>query len=141
MNNHRDCEQVSLLIGVNEPVDPANLSNLEKKHIPSIKAPQSVKKRECFDVTLEVGKAMAHPNESIHFIQFVDLYADGTFLARTDFTAVRTCPRISLCIALEHPVQYLQAYACCNLHGTWVGRTAINVEEQAPVVSQVAGVQ
>ena len=92
MNNQRDCEQGNLLVGVNEAVDPANLSNLEKKHIPSIKAPQTVKNGECFDVTLEVGKTIAHANESSHCIHSIDLHADETFLARTDFTAARTCP-------------------------------------------------
>ncbi len=129
MNKQQDCKQGNLLIGVNEVADPANPSSLEKRHVPVIEAPEKVKKNKCFEVTLEVGKVLEHPNECSHFIQFIDLYADETFLARTDFTAVRTCPRISLCIALQHPVQHLQAYACCNLHGTWVGRKAINVEE------------
>ncbi len=129
MNYQQTCEQGNLLVGVNEIVDPANPSSLEKRHVPVIDAPERVKKNECFEATLEVGKALEHPNECSHFIQFIDLYADETFLVRVDFTSAQVCPKISLHLALQCPVQHLRAYACCNLHGTWVSRKAIDVEE------------
>jgi superoxide reductase len=126
-NMEREKEK-NLLVGVNEVADPANPSNLEKQHIPTIQAPESVKKGDCFEVTLEVGKAVAHPNEQTHFVRFMDLYADDTFLSRTDFTAGRMSPKVSLYITLRYPVRQLLAYAYCNLHGTWVGRKTICVE-------------
>lgn len=121
-------KETSLFLGINEPVDPANLSNLEKQHIPVIQAPEVVQKNKSFEVAVDVGKAREHPNEYGHFIQFIDLYADDMFLARTNFIAIRTCPSIQLRIALFHHVEQLRAYACCNLHGTWVGRKTIRVE-------------
>ena len=129
MNNQQTYEQGSLLVGVNEMADPDNPSSLERRHVPAIEAPDRVRKNEGFTVTLEVGKVLEHPNDCGHFIQFIDLYADDTFLTRTDFTAVRVCPKVSLCIALQYPVQHLRAFACCNLHGTWISKKAINVEE------------
>ncbi len=80
-----------LFCGVNRPKDSGAPSDLEKKHIPVIEAPETVKKGECFKVTVEVGKLLAHPNERNHYIHFVELYADDTYLARMDFTPVTTC--------------------------------------------------
>ena len=118
----------ALFVGVNEPKDPANPTDLEKKHIPVIEAPEAVKLGECFTVEIEVGKLLAHPNEPGHWIQFLELYADDAYLARADFTAVTTCPKTTLCVALAHPAKELRVYERCNLHGTWVGRKAIFVE-------------
>lgn len=118
-----------LFLGVNEVADPKNLSDLEKKHIPVIEAPETVRRGQCFEVRVEVGKLLAHPNEYKHFIQFVELYADETFLARVDLTAGRTYPKVTFCVSLQHPAEALRAYENCNLHGMWVGRTPIAVME------------
>jgi len=119
----------NLFLGVNEAVDSRNLSDLEKKHIPVIEVPETVKKGEYFEVRVKIGKLLAHPNEYKHFIQFVELYADDTYLARSDLTAIRTCPQVSFWIALQHPSKELRAYEHCNLHGKWVGRTPIVVTD------------
>ena len=118
-----------LFSGVNRPADTRNLTDLDKKHIPVIDAPSSVGRGECFTVTVEVGKLLAHPNERSHFIEFIDLYADEMFLARVDLTAVSTCPKATLCVALSAPADELRAYERCNIHGVWVGSTPIRVTE------------
>jgi superoxide reductase len=120
-----------LFEGVNRPSDLENLSDLEKKHLPVIEAPDRVKLREFFQITVEVGKLLEHPNEKAHFIEFLDVYADDTFLARVDLTAVTTCPRATLCVALAHPADELRVYERCNLHGVWVGTKAIEIEAPA----------
>ena len=120
------CED-NLFCGVNGVKDPENMTDLEKKHLPVITAPASVKKDACFEVTVEVGKLLAHPNEAGHFIQFVELYVDDTYLARMDFTAKTTCPTMKVCVALDHAHGKLRAFERCNLHGTWVGEVPIEV--------------
>ena len=80
-----------IFCGVNVVKDPDNMTDLEKKHLPVITAPKSVGKGECFEVAVEVGKLMQHPNELGHHIEFVELYAGQTYLARMDFTAKTTC--------------------------------------------------
>ena len=45
---------------------------------------------------------MEHPNEPGHYIEFVELYADHTYLSRMDLTAGRTCPIVKTCVSLEH---------------------------------------
>jgi len=119
----------SLYFGVNEPVDPRNLSDLEKKHIPVINAPQRVAKNEYFDVQVEVGSVIEHPNEYGHFIMSIDLYAGESFLAQASLTPVQTAAKATFTIKLQNPASELVAYAMCNLHGRWVGRKEIAVDD------------
>jgi superoxide reductase len=118
----------NLLVGVNKPLDSRNLSDLEKKHIPVITAPQKVKKDEFFDVQVEVGEALAHPNDCAHFIMAIELYADDTFLARVDLTPGATAPKAALNIRLRETAKQLLAYCACNIHGRWMGSKEIVVE-------------
>ncbi len=120
------CE-TDLLCGVNHIKNLAEMTDLEKKHLPVITAPQSVNKGEFFDVLIEVGKAMTHPNELTHYIEFIELYAGDRYLARMDFTPCTTQPTIKATIALDHLHGDLRAFARCNLHGTWMGQVELNV--------------
>ena len=115
------CEE-DLFCGINaaKSTDVAEMSDLEKKHTPVISAPEKVKKGETFDVVVEVGKHMAHPNENAHFIEWIELYSGDTFLARTDLVPRLTDPKVKLAIALDHQ-HPLTAKIRCNLHGVWQG--------------------
>jgi len=117
----------NLFCGVNRAADADNMTDLEKKHTPVITAPDGVDKDACFEVTVEVGKLLAHPNERGHYIQFVELYADETYLGRMDFTPVTTCPTATFCVSLDHVHQGLRAFAYCNLHGTWENGKALQL--------------
>ena len=120
------CEH-DLFCGVNTPKDIDNMTDLEKKHLSVITAPKSVRKDERFEVMIEVGKHMAHPNEPGHFIDFIELYADDTYLARLDLTAKMTQPIMRVWVCLSHIHDSLRAFAHCNIHGTWEGRAKIEV--------------
>ncbi len=112
-------EKVDLFAQVNEPKDWGNPTDLEKKHIPVITAPEKVKAGERFEVTVEVGKLLAHPNELAHYIEFIELYAGHVYLARVDLTAKTTCPIAKVCVALPKDLGPLRAFERCNLHGVW----------------------
>jgi superoxide reductase len=127
MTTQQASETPSLFVGVNEPGDPNNLSDLEKKHLPIIDAPDVVTLGECFDVTVEIGRLKSHPNEHGHFIQFVDLYADESFLARVDLASVKSCPKVTVAVSLQEMAEEIRAYGHCNLHGSWVGRRPLEV--------------
>ncbi len=118
-----------IFCGVNTAGDIKQPSDLEKKHLPIITAPKKVKKDEWFEVTVEVGKLMPHPNEPGHFIEFIELYAGDTYLARMDFTGKTTSPVMKTRVALDHSHGKLRAFARCNLHGTWTNEVDIEVEE------------
>jgi superoxide reductase len=116
-----------LFCGVNTPQDADNPTDLEKKHIPVISAPDEVKAGECFEVTVEVGKLLDHPNERSHYINFVDLYCGDAFLTRLDLTPVSTCPVLKACVRLDKCCGPLKAFEFCNLHGTWMASKDIKV--------------
>jgi len=118
-----------LFCGVNMPEDPENPTDLEKKHLPVITAPKTVQAGQCFEVTVEVGKLLEHPNEKGHFINFVELYADHTYLGRQHFVHTNVCPVAKFCVQLSHIHNELRAFAWCNLHGTWEYDMPLTVEE------------
>jgi superoxide reductase len=122
-------KEAKLFCGVNTPEDPDNLTDLEKKHLPVITAPDEVKAGECFEVTVEVGKLLKHPNERSHFINFINLYCNDLFLMRLDLTPVMTCPVLKACIQLDTCCGTLRAFEFCNLHGTWSATKTITVKE------------
>ncbi len=122
------CEK-DLFCGVNTVKDAENMTGLEKKHLPVITAPKQAERGECFEITVEVGRLMEHPNEPAHFIEFIELYVDHTYLARMDFTAGKTCPIMKLCVSLDHTHGRLRAFGHCNMHGTWENQAEIEVIE------------
>ncbi len=113
---------------INKIKDPDNPTDLEKKHHPVITASDKVKAGECFEVTVEVGKLLTHPNENGHFIGFIELYANDVYLARIDLTARTTCPILKVCVNLSEGSGPLRAFTRCNLHGAWESTKAITVE-------------
>jgi superoxide reductase len=123
-----ECEE-DIFCGVNTVKDLKNATDLDKKHLPIITAPKKVKKGECFEVTVEVGKLLKHPNEPGHFIQFIELYSGDTYLARMDFTPKTTCPVMKACVSLDHAHGKLRAFERCNLHGAWEYDVDIEVIE------------
>jgi superoxide reductase len=118
-----------IFCSVNAVADVRQASDLEKKHLPVITAPKRVEKGEHFEVVVEVGKLLAHPNEPGHFIQFIELYAGDSYLARMDFTAKTTCPIMKVCVCLDHAHGKLRAFERCNLHGTWENEIDIEVRD------------
>lgn len=122
-------QETSLFCQVNRPKDMNNMTDLEKKHLPVITVPDTIKADEPFEVTVEVGKLLAHPNENGHFIEFIDLYAEDVYLARIDLTAVTTVPTVKIPLVLGHSglKTTLRAFERCNLHGTWEGTKEITI--------------
>ena len=120
------CEE-DILCGVNLPKDAANLSDLEKKHTPVIDAPGTVRKDDIFDIKVEVGKLLAHPNEAAHFIEWIELYCGDTFLVRASLSGGASAPKITIPIKLSHAHGPLKAWGKCNLHGLWESTKDIKV--------------
>ncbi len=124
------CEE-DLFCGFNKAksADVAEMTDLEKKHTPVIQAPAKVKKGVPFEVSVEVGKLLAHPNENGHFIEWIELLSGDTFLARIDLEPRLTVPSVKFVIALDHG-HALVAKERCNLHGVWESQPfAIAIED------------
>jgi len=112
---------------VNRPEDPDNMTDLEKKHLPVIDAPDKASAGETIQVSVEVGKLLAHPNEPTHHIEFIDLYEDEVYLTRADFTGGKVNPKVTFEVMLRKGGR-LRAFCSCNLHGVWEGDKPISIE-------------
>jgi len=117
-------EVVDLLAQVNRVADPANMTDMEKKHYPVIMCPESVEAGEPFECTVHIGRHMEHPNEPAHHIEFIDLYLDRIFLCRADLQAKKCEPKVTFNIALPRSGA-LRAYGSCNIHGVWTSEKEI----------------
>jgi superoxide reductase len=106
--------------------DPARLTESEQKHVPVIEVPESVAAGKMFPVTVKVGR-VPHDVEAAHFVQFIDLYADQTLLARVAFTPTAPKPKITNFLVLTESAT-LRAVSFCNQHGFWESTRWIRVE-------------
>ncbi|NLW85867.1 MAG: Neelaredoxin [Planctomycetes bacterium] len=116
----------------------------KEKHVPIIECPDEVTKDEFFDVTVTLGRAIAHPNTTEHHIRWMDLYYQGQDekfifqIARFEFCAHGE----SVAGPNEGPAHThhegctkmkasksgtLFALAYCNIHGLWEGAKDIKV--------------
>ncbi|MBC8412332.1 MAG: twin-arginine translocation signal domain-containing protein [Nitrospira sp.] len=97
-----------------------NPSGMEKKHVPGIKSPLSIKAEEWFEVTVNVGFMSEHPTTSKHWITMILLLSDGVEIARTEYKAGgTTASSATFKIKLEKSAT-IEAIEDCNLHGTWI---------------------
>ena len=117
----------NLFLQINKPKDMNNLTDLEKKHLPIIECPDTVKKGEPFKVTIHVGKQLKHPNESTHFIEWIELLAEDLFISRVDLEPVVGIPKVTLTISLNES-HMLKARERCNIHGIWEYEKEVKVE-------------
>ena len=103
------------------PQDPANLTDLEKKHIPVIKINKTcgLVPEGCVDVHVLMGEII-HPMEANHYIVHVDFYLDKAFLGRVHLTPVKLNPACSL--HLKAGEGELTVIEFCNQHGNWMTR-------------------
>ncbi len=126
MSGQWTCQE-DILCGLNVPKDPSNLTDLEKKHMLSIDAPEKVAKDEVFEVKVEAGKLLTHPNEPAHFIEWIELYCGDTFLGRASFSGGASLPLATFRVKLSHAHGPLKAWQKCNLHGLWENTKEIRV--------------
>ena len=121
-----------LFCGINQPKDSANLSDMEKKHIPVIDAPDEVNPGESFKVSIKVGE-MPHVMEEAHHIQWLEIYFGQNFYARVDLTPVFTRPEIAVTIVRAgkgtHDVGTMRVVERCNIHGLWEATKEIRVKK------------
>jgi len=114
-----------------------------EKHVPVITCADAVAVNAPLEVTVTVGKAVAHPNTPNHHIAWLALHfvPAGTKtsfeLARCDLSAhgasmddaggiAHTDSALDIHIRLAAPGT-LYATAYCNLHGLWVSEKTIAV--------------
>ena len=106
------------------PKDANNLSELEKKHIPVIKAVKTcgLVPEGCLDVHIRIGEIL-HPMQNEHYILDIDLYINQEFSARVKLTPQDLNPAAGL--HLKATDGKISAVSHCNLHGSWIKEAEI----------------
>lgn len=121
-----------LFCGINIPKDLANLSDMEKKHLPVIEAPDEVKAGEPFQATIKIGE-ITHVSEEAHHIQWIDVYFGQNFYTRIELTPAFTCPEVTVSLVRHgkgtHKAGNMRVIERCNLHGLWESTKEIKVVE------------
>jgi superoxide reductase len=116
----------------------------KEKHVPVIDAPGAANSGEAFNVTVSVGKEIAHPNTTEHHIRWIQLFfmpeggKHAYQLASVEFTAhgestdganegpAYTHHAATVEVQLKKSGTLL-AMSLCNIHGLWESSTEIKV--------------
>lgn len=110
-----------ILSTLNHVTDLDGADDFAKKHTPHIEIHDH---DGTTTITVAVGHYVAHPNQPDHFIQWIEILANGNAIARFDLSPVATSPVVSAVVNLD-PGTSVRAVAYCNLHGLWAAETAI----------------
>ena len=112
------------LTELNKPKDWTNLTNMAKKHVPIIEAPEKVKAKEPFTVKVKVGgiDGVEHPNTLGHWINWVQLYAGERLISKVEFAPEMCDGYVVILNVTLNETAMLRAREFCNLHGVWEGK-------------------
>jgi superoxide reductase len=106
-----------------------------EKHVPVIVLPATIAAGEAFTVEVSVGKEIAHPNTTEHFINWISVYfkpesgnltnvarfeyiAHGESAAGANQGAAYADPCSTFKLKLTQPGKLI-ATSYCNIHGLW----------------------
>lgn len=109
-----------------------------EKHVPTIVAPDSVKKGEVVEVKVNIGESDAHPNTFEHYISWIKVYFQpegGKFpveIGTYDFAAhgesgLFSEPDVNLRFKVEKSGTIF-ATSYCNIHGLWENSQELKVD-------------
>lgn len=107
-----------------KPKDPAKLDKGELKHTPLITVKGKDAKGYTFvEITIGQGGIM-HPSTADHWIDFIELYADGKLVGKSTLEPEISRGAASFSVKLDS-VKELKARAGCNLHGIWTSTVKV----------------
>lgn len=92
----------------------------DAKHTPFIvveKKCSLIQDTACIDAHIKIGK-VTHPMEAKHYINFIECYLDGLYVARFEFTPNGVNPACALHI--KNPAKKLTIVEKCSIHGYWM---------------------
>ena len=119
-----------LFCGINQPSDSANLTEMEKKHLPVIECPDTVKSGEPFQVKIKVGE-LPHVSEEAHHIQWIEIKTGENLYSRVELVPVLSIPEVTVTLkkAGKHRTSSIRVIERCNIHGLWETKKDITVED------------
>ena len=116
----------------------------KEKHVPVIECSDQVTQDEAFEVTVSLGKEIAHPNTTEHHISWISLYfhpegdkftydvgrfefnAHGQSVAGPNQGPVYTHHAVTAWLKTDRPGT-LHAAPYCNIHGLWESSREIGI--------------
>ena len=116
-----------------------------EKHVPVIECPNIVQADELFQVTVGIGKEVAHPNTTEHHIRWISLFfhpdeekapyhlghyefnAHGESVTGPNSSSVYTHHQVTTSFKTSKPGTIL-ALALCNIHGLWQSSKEITLK-------------
>lgn len=101
-------------------------TSFDPKHTPKISAPDSIKRGQWFDVTIDIGAGGEHPSLSEHAIRYIALYINTAEIARVYLHPVYSFPKVTFTIALDEGGS-LRAIAEPNHSAGWEAAKKITV--------------
>lgn len=102
---------------INKPVDPENLTEGEKKHVPVIEAPEIVLAGEPFEVTVTVG-CIPHVMEENHFIEWVELYLLDKLVERKELRpSGEEVAKVTYKVEFDKSLIAIEEFEKCWVHG------------------------
>lgn len=96
-----------------ENLDAAD--DFSKKHVPFIAVERN---GDVATITVEVGHYVPHPNQPDHWIESIEISANGAPITTAYFAAAVVAPRV-VATAILDPGTPITAIERCNLHGVW----------------------
>jgi superoxide reductase len=117
----------------------------KEKHVPVIECPDAVAADELFNVTISLGKEVAHPNTTEHHIRWIQLFfkpdgdkfcyqvgnyefcAHGESVEGPNKGPVHTNHVVGTSLKIQKSGT-LVAMSLCNIHGLWESSKAITVK-------------
>ncbi len=103
----------------------ANPTKGQLKHTPDIKiGPKDKNGYTLVEITLG-QEGIIHPSTDNHWIDFIELNADGKLVARTLFEPGKAMGYVAYKVKLDG-VKKLTAVAGCNIHGIWENTIELN---------------
>ena len=101
-----------------KPKDPANKDKGELKHSPLVTlGAKDAKGYTLVEITVGQG-GIIHPSTPDHWIDFIELYADGKLVGKSTLEPEISRGAASFALKLDK-VKTLTAKSGCNLHGIW----------------------
>lgn len=101
---------------INRAKDPANLNELEKKHVPVIQIEAEDKEKKLVTIIVKVGD-IAHPMEEKHYIKYIEIFINHRLEGKVELKPGDK-PEAKFIVG-SLAIKNVVAREECNVHGLW----------------------
>ena len=110
-----------ILGGVHTVENLDTADDFSKKHVPFI---TFLREGDAVTITVEVGHYVSHPNMPDHWIDLIEITANGAPIATYNFAAGVVAPKVTAMAMLDAGTK-VTVWGRCNLHGLWAAETEV----------------